>query len=162
MHKCIIFDLDGVIFDVSRRIKASLEEIGAKSLDDVRRNPRLRNRFWKAFLSPKYMYLDAPRLDVIEKMRELKRRGYEIVIVTGRVLETQGDETRRQLEKYSVPYDKIFFRRKRDRRKDYEYKASVISWLQITECEIVEIHEDSEEVAQKLREIVPRAKIFLY
>ena len=162
LMKCVIFDLDGVVFDVSRRINAALEEAGAKRVEDLKHNPRLKRRFWEAFLSPKYMHLDIPRFDVIDRMWELKRKGYKIIILTGRVLETQGDETIAQLKKYNVPYDEIYFRRKRDKRKDYEYKASVVMWLKHSGCEIVEIHEDSEEVANKLREIVPEAKIILY
>ena len=160
--KCVVFDLDGVVFDVSRRINAALEEVGVKSIEDLRYNPRLRRKFWKVFLSSKYMYLDTPRPDVISKMWNLKRKGYKIVILTGRVLETQGEETIAQLRKYNIPYDEIYFRRKRDKRKDYEYKASIIMWLKNSGCEIVEIHEDSEEVANRLKEIVPEAKIVLY
>ena len=162
MVKCAIFDVDGVIFDISDRIRAVLEELGVESLDKIKYNTKLRNKFWKIFLSPKYMYLDKPRFDVINYMHELKRKGYKIVIVTGRVLETQGEETRKQLEKYSVPYDEICFRRRKDKRKDYELKTSIIRWLIFKGYEIVEVHEDSEEVISKLKQIIPNAKYYLY
>ncbi len=162
MVECVIFDLDGVVFDVSKRINAALEEAGVESVDELRYNPKAKRRFWDAFLSAKYMHLDMPRYDVINKMWELKRKGYKIIILTGRVLETQGDETIMQLKKYNIPYDEIYFRRKRDKRKDYEYKASIVMWLKHSGCEIVEIHEDSEEVANRLKELVPEAKIILY
>ena len=61
------------------------------------------------------MYLDKPRFDVINYMRKLKDKEYKIIIVTGRVLEIQGEETKEQLKKYNVPYDEIFFRRKKDK-----------------------------------------------
>ena len=162
MVKCAIFDIDGVIFDVSNRIIAALEELGVDSIDKVKRNPKLRNKFWKIFLSPKYMYLDKPRLDVINYMRKLKDRGYKIIIVTGRVLETQGEKTEEQLKKYNVPYDEIYFRRKKNKRKDCELKASIIQWLIFKGYEIVEVHEDSEEVINKLKLIIPNAKYYLY
>ena len=65
MVKCAVFDIDGVIFDVSDRIRATLEELGVDSIDEVKRNPKLRTKFWKIFLSPKYMHLDKPRLDAV-------------------------------------------------------------------------------------------------
>jgi len=162
MVKCAVFDIDGVIFDVSDRIRATLEELGVDSIDEVKRNPKLRNKFWKIFLSPKYMYLDKPRLDAINYMHKLKNKGYKIIIVTGRVLETQGEETKKQLRKFNVPYDEIYFRRKRDKRKDYELKASIIQWLIFKGYEIVEVHVDSEEVINRLKLIIPGAKYYLY
>ncbi len=162
MPKCAIFDIDGVIFDVSDRIRATLEELGVDSIDRVKRNPKLKSKFWKIFLSPKYMYLDKPRFDVINYMHKLKEEGYKIIIVTGRVLESQGEETEKQLKKYNVPYDEIYFRRKRDKRKDYEFKTSIIQWLIFRGYKIIEVHEDSEEVINKLKLILPSAKFYLY
>lgn len=162
MVKCAIFDIDGVIFDVSDRIKAVLEELGVESLDKIKYNIKLRNKFWKIFLSPKYMYLDKPRFDVINHMHKLKREGYKIVIVTGRVLETQGEETKKQLEKYNVPYDEIYFRRRKDKRKDYELKESIIQRLILKGYEIAEVHEDSEDIIRKLKIVIPNARYHLY
>mgnify|MGYP000704592924 FL=1 len=162
MVKCAVFDIDGVIFDISARIRATLEELGVDSIDRVKRNPKLRIKFWKIFLSPKYMYLDKPRFDVINYMHKLKEEGYKIIIVTGRVLESQGEETEKQLKKYNVPYDEIYFRRKRDKRKDYEFKTSIIQWLIFRGYEIIEVHEDSEEVINKLKLIIPSAKFHLH
>ncbi|RLE90398.1 MAG: hypothetical protein DRN04_15185 [Thermoprotei archaeon] len=162
MVKCAVFDIDGVIFDVSDRIRATLDELGVDNIEKVKRNPKLRSKFWKIFLSPKYMYLDKPRFDVINYMRKLKDKEYKIIIVTGRVLEIQGEETEKQLREYNVPYDEIYFRRKRDKRKDYEFKTSIIQWLISRGYEIIEVHEDSEEVINKLKLILPSAKFYLY
>lgn len=162
MVKCVVFDLDGVIFDVSARLRAVLEELRVKSMDEVKRNPKLRNKFWKLFLSQKYMYLDAARINVIEYMRNLKKKGYKIVIITGRVLEKQGEETKRQLDENKVPYDEIYFRRKNDRRKDVEYKKAIIQWLIYNGCDIVEIHEDSREIINSLKELIPNARFYIY
>jgi len=162
MVKCAVFDIDGVIFDVSDRIRATLDELGVDNIEKVKRNPKLRSKFWKIFLSPKYMYLDKPRFDVINYMRKLKDKEYKIIIVTGRVLEIQGEETEKQLKKYNVPYDEIYFRRKREKRKDYEFKTSIIQWLIFRGYEIIEVHEDSEEVINKLKLILPSAKFYLY
>ena len=162
MVKCAVFDIDGVIFDVSDRIRATLDELGVDNIEKVKRNPKLRSKFWKIFLSPKYMYLDKPRFDVINYMRKLKDKEYKIIIVTGRVLEIQGEETEKQLREYNVPYDEIYFRRKRDKRKDYEFKTSIIQWLIFRGYKIIEVHEDSEEVINKLKLILPSAKFYLY
>ena len=90
--KAIVFDLDGVLVDCSERYRLCLQEANGK------RN----KRFWECFLSEKYMDLDQPNTETIETLREYYRRGYRIIILTGRVKEKQENKTKQQLKQYNI------------------------------------------------------------
>ena len=87
-----MFDLDGVLVDCSERYRLCLQEANGK------RN----KRFWECFLSEKYMDLDQPNTETIETLREYYRRGYRIIILTGRVKEKQENKTKQQLKQYNI------------------------------------------------------------
>ncbi|RLE54207.1 MAG: hypothetical protein DRJ40_11390 [Thermoprotei archaeon] len=160
MVKAIVVDLDGVLFDVSERIRRCLEEVGVDDLSKA--DSKQRRRFWNLFLSPKYMYLDRPNLDVVAHVKLMKRSGYRIIIVTGRVEETQKYATLNQLRRYEIPVDEIYFRKKGDYRKDYELKLEVIRHLLDVGYEIEEVWDDSERVIEALKNILPNTKLVLY
>ena len=155
-----IFDIDGVLIDPHKRLEKCLEEQGVSSIKDLDR--RSRQGFWKCFLSDKYMDLDEPIIENIKHLQKLKEKGVKIILLTGRREDTQKSATLTQLDKWKIPYDKIYFRRKNDLRKDFVYKASIIKLLLKRKYEILEIWDDSKEVATKLKEIVPNTKIILY
>jgi len=156
-----VFDVDGVIADVRRRLRKCLSEVNAISINSIPRNRR--ELFWNLFLSDKYMHLDEPNLEVINYIRKLKSEGYKIVIITGRRSDTQRRETLRQLREWGVPYDEIFFRRRDDRRPDSSLKAGIIKWLLSRGYRIVEVWDDSGSVIEKLKKILPpKTKIVHY
>ena len=158
--KTVIFDIDGVIADISNRLKNSLKELGVSEVSSI---PRFkRKKFWEIFLSSKYMHLDEPITENIQYIRTLKKQGYRIILLTGRREDTQKQPTLKQLETWNVPYDEIYFRKPGDKRKDVVYKASIVRKLLKRGYEIVEIWDDMEKIAHKLKEIVPNAKIVIY
>lgn len=155
-----VFDIDGVLIDPSKRLKKCLEEQGVKSFEGL--NRRNKQAFWRCFLSDKYMDLDEPIIENIKYVQRLKENGVKVILLTGRREDTQRTATLLQLNKWRIPYDKIYFRRKNDRRKDYVYKANILKLLLRRKYKIVEIWDDMEEVARKLKEIAPDIKIVLY
>jgi phosphoglycolate phosphatase-like HAD superfamily hydrolase len=151
-----IFDLDGVIADVSGRIEKALRELGKENLNELSREDR--RRFWEIFLNPELLELDKPRMDVIDYMRKIKDKGLRIIIVTGRTIK-QKNETLKQLSSWGVPYDEIYFRMAGDLRKDSIYKREVVKLLLRRGYSIVEVWEDSDEVIRELRKLIPDAKM---
>jgi phosphoglycolate phosphatase-like HAD superfamily hydrolase len=151
-----IFDLDGVIADVSGRIEKALRELGKENLNELSREDR--RRFWEIFLNPELLELDKPRMDIIDYMRKIKDKGLRIIIVTGRTIK-QKKETLKQLSSWGVPYDEIYFRMAGDLRKDSIYKREVVKLLLRRGYNIVEVWEDSDEVIRELRKLIPDAKI---
>ena len=158
--RAAIFDLDGVLFDVSERLRRCLEEVGAESIEEMDREQR--RRFWRLFLSEKYMYLDRPNRELAERVRELREGGVRIIIITGRREDTQKEFTLRQLEEAGVPFDEIYFRPPGCFSKDHEFKAEVVEKLRARGYEIIEVWDDSERVAARMRELLPRARVILY
>jgi phosphoglycolate phosphatase-like HAD superfamily hydrolase len=151
-----IFDLDGVIADVSGRIEKALRELGKENLKELSREDR--RRFWEIFLNPELLELDKPRMDIIDYMRKIKDKGLRIIIVTGRTIK-QKNETLKQLSSWGVPYDEIYFRMTGDLRKDSIYKREMVKLLLRRGYNIVEVWEDSDEVIRELRKLIPDAKI---
>jgi len=158
--KVAIFDLDGVLFDVSKRLEKCLEEVGARSIEEMTREQR--RQFWKVFLSTKYMYLDRPNKELIGYVRKLKRDGTKIIIITGRREDAQKDYTLKQLEEAGIEYDKIYFRPRNCFLKDADFKAGIVQELKKKGYEIVEFWDDSERVICKMVTVLPMAKIVHY
>ncbi len=158
-----VFDLDGVLFDVSERIRRCLEEIGCGDCSSPADLPREKKKaFWECFLSAKYMHLDRLNADVAERVKELKQRGMGIVIITGRREDTQKEYTLKQLRENGVPFDAIFFRKPGDYRRDHEYKAEVIKMLLREGHVVVEVWDDSERVVEAVKKLLPDARIVHY
>ena len=142
-----LFDIDGVLVDCTTRLQRSLEEVGATK-DDLDRNPEARRRFWRVFLSEKYMHLDRP-VEVATRLLKERKKRYSIVIVTGRP-EALLRPTIRQLEDFGVPFDAVVFRAQGYFGKDHEYKLRVVESLNL---DVVEVHDDSPEVCRRMLHI---------
>ena len=90
----VIFDLDGTLADIEDRRKLSTKE---GKMD------------WSIFFNPKNIFLDLPNNPVIQSAKALKNAGYEIVIFSGRGMETES-ATKAWLKEYEVPYDLLRMR----------------------------------------------------
>jgi len=82
--------------------------------------------------------------------------------VTGRREDTQREETLKQLRDVGVEFDEIYFRPPGYFKKDHEFKAEVIRQLLNKGYEIVEIWDDSEDVVNTLKQLLPTTKIIHY
>lgn len=160
MARCAVFDLDGVLFDVSKRLELCLAEAGAESVDSMPRGRK--SLFWDCFLSDRYMHLDVPNKELVEYVKSLKSQGYKIVIVTGRRADTQRHYTIKQLREAGIPYDEIFFRPAKSYKKDYELKAEIIKRLIQSGCEVAEVWDDNKDVVEAIKAILPHAKVVQY
>jgi len=112
----------------------------------------------ETFLSEKYARYDKPRIIGIELLKDRLNKG-KVVIVTGRP-ETLKQLTLEELLKWNIPIHKLtfIFRRKRDRRRDVDFKIEAIANL----GNVVEVHDDAEEFLKKVKEIFPKIKLYLH
>jgi len=154
MEKVVVFDLDGVLVDNSKRLKRSLEEVGASSLASLR--GKQREKFWSIFLSDKHIDLDEPIYENIEKARKYKEEGYKVVVVTGRP-STMRKRTLVQLRAFGVPFDEIMFRERGDYRKVWQYKVEALRGL----GNVVAFYDDEEEVLMRVKSSFPNVKCYL-
>jgi len=142
--KAVVFDIDGVLVDSSRRFNKALEEVGAKDPKEL--TGEKRKRFWEVFLSEKYLHLDNPNEEYVERLREYRAQGYKIIILTGRP-ERLRRATEEQLRRFGVEYDEIVFRPEGDYSKDHEFKARELAKL-MQRYTIEAVYDDSEAVVE--------------
>lgn len=152
-----VFDIDGVIADISERLKKALEPFGKKNVEELSREEK--KKFWEEFLNPQLIKLDKPKVETIEYIKRLSGKGVKIIIITGRNEEKQKVETIEQLKSWNIPYDEIYFRRKGDLRREEIYKKSVIKSLLKRGYRIIELWEDNQRVIDSIRGLIPEAKI---
>lgn len=164
---CIV-DLDGVVFDVSQRLAiAESEARGDKK------------RFWDIFLREDLIELDKPRKAGVEAVFRCIENGYEVLFLTGRPGSLL-DKTIEQLERLGItlgrgvylvmrssrgsknPFEPpITIPRMHDKTSSKIYKLKVLDEISKS-YEIVEIHEDDEEILKELWKRHPDARLYLH
>lgn len=107
----IVVDMDGTLADCSERRKFISE--GRKD--------------WENFES--HSFQDEPIYPIIRLTQILKQAGFEILIVSGRHVDKTGKDTIKWLDKYNVPYNRIFMRRADDNRADDIIKQEILDKL---------------------------------
>jgi len=116
MRKILILDLDGTLFDISIR---------SEKCQKISKN---RKEFWNCFQSNAFMDLDTPKVNIINYARSLIDENTIIIILSGRS-QKQLERTLEQLNNINLTPHEIYLRGERDFRKDYEFKADIISQL---------------------------------
>ena len=160
--KIYIFDLDGVLIDISERIKAVLDYLGLNPyISPSALRGEKKRRFWKYFLSDMFLDYDRPRRVGIELLLDRLKKGI-VVIVSGRPTSLK-EATLRELKEFNVPVDKIkfFFRGLGDYRREKELKLHFFKIIS-NMGEIVEVHDDSAEVLDAIWLINPKIKLYLH
>lgn len=161
--KAVVFDLDGVLVDSSRRYEKCMRETMRKYR--VRKPEELKHivgamrDFWKCFLSEKHMNLDRPKPEAAKLVRSYLSKGYKIIILTGRVKQTQERKTRKQLKEWGIHFHEIVFRNKGDYRKDYEVKLEALEKL-MEKYNVEIVYDDSEKFLQRIRSKFPNIKTY--
>ena len=145
--RAVVFDLDGVLIDSSKRYEVCKEE--AKGNEKA---------FWDCFLSEKYMNYDSLREDVIRILRGYLVKGYRVIILTGRVRQTQARKTRSQLKEWGISYHEIVFRRKGDYREDQDYKLEGLAKL-MNRYRVEALYDDSNKVLEAVKRKYPGIKV---
>lgn len=124
-------DLDGTLADITKRRKYSEKDDG--TLD------------YKKFFDPHIVEsMDEPRHDVIDMVKEEKKKGYDIIILSGRSDVTKW-ATFNWLDKYRIPYDRIIMRPHHDRRRDDVLKLEFLDTL-TDASKLVKIIDDRPQV----------------
>ncbi|QOJ78845.1 hypothetical protein IG193_08890 [Infirmifilum lucidum] len=154
-----VFDVDGVLVDASERLREALERVGARgasSPDEL--EPWARQRFWELFLSEELLALDRPREVGIRLLLDRLGRGV-VLVLTGRPYRLYR-VTLRELSGFGVPVEKVILsmRPRGDRRRDVEFKASVLARIP----DVAEVHDDEPGVLEAARRLHPGARLFLH
>ena len=131
----ISFDIDGVLVDASKRLNLCLNG------DDVD---------WSCFLDCRKLVLDLPKQRNIELVSTISRRGYDVVVITGRP-EHMRKCTELQLRSYGVVYKALYMRLEGDTRRDHLYKVDAIIALRRRGIEVLAHFDDNEDTVKALK-----------
>ena len=128
----VIIDIDNTLSIATDRFKMAEKENGKTDWDFVHASEN--------------MIKDKPNLPMIELAKSYKENGFEVIVLTGRPESTR-KVTKEWLEKYNIPYDKLYMRSWEDnflKAPDFKRK--------IYETEIKEnvfcAYDDEEEIIQ--------------
>jgi hypothetical protein len=91
----VIIDIDNTLSIANDRFKLAQKENGKTNWDIVH--------------TPEHMIKDKPNLPMIDLAKTYKENGFEVIILTGRPESTR-KVTKAWLEKYNIPYDKLYMR----------------------------------------------------
>lgn len=168
-RKICIFDLDGVVFDVSQRLAiAESEARGDKEL------------FWRIFLREDLIDLDKPRKTGIEAIRKCIDKGYHVLFLTGRP-DRLIDKTKEQIERIGITLGgniylvmrpssgsknifkppSIHIPRVPERMDSKTFKLKILNEISKV-YEIVEIHEDDLEILKEIWRRYHNVKLYLH
>jgi hypothetical protein len=111
----VIIDIDNTLSIANDRFKLAEKENGKTDWDFVH--------------APENLIKDKPNLPMIELAKNYKQIGFEVIILTGRPESTR-NITKEWLQKYNIPYNKLYMRSWEDnflkapdfKRKIYETK----------------------------------------
>jgi beta-phosphoglucomutase-like phosphatase (HAD superfamily) len=148
MTKLLILDLDGTIVDTTERWN---------ECQKLYQNNK--KEFWNCYQSERFMNLDIPRVSVINYVKTLVTNNTIVIIVSGRSIK-QYNKTLEQLQSVSIAPHEIYLRTEKDFRKDYEFKADILSQLlkKYNPEEIIMI-DDSDSVLNYISEKFPNIKV---
>lgn len=133
----VIFDLDGTIAIVDERRKISTNKKGKIN--------------WSIFFNPNNIDLDKPNEPVIKILKILKKEGYKIIIVSGR-LDTTKKATISWLSKHNIVYEKLIMRKDNNTEKFMLDENLKEKWLKTFEKKkILCVFDDRTKVVEMWR-----------
>ena len=141
----VLFDVEGVLIDVSERLRRCSEEVGIPATGKAPSDPSKRKMFWECFLSSKYLELDKPAECNIKRALELQRT-FRLFLVTGAPRRIARHHAR-ILARYGLSFD-LFYRKEGDRRPAHVFKAEVARKLIDEGYVIHSVYDDDERVCQ--------------
>ena len=134
--KTVIFDLDGTI--------ANTEDPNAHHKEN---NDGFRAHARGASTFP----------NIVEKVREAKEKGMDVVILTARSAHYRKD-TKEWLNEHNVPYDALYMRPVGDDRKDKKVKKSLLKEEILPNFEVKKAYDDKKKNVKMFREEGIKAK----
>ena len=144
------FDVDGVIVDISERLKMARELSRGN-----------RELFWRYFFSEELLVLDRPRDIGIKLVVDRSRKG-SVIIITGRPSRLRKYTLEEVLRYTGIEPKAIFMRGNCDYRPSPIVKVELIRRALSLGYDIVEYHDDSEEVLSHIRMEFPEIKLYLH
>jgi len=145
------FDVDGVIADVSQRLTTARELAKYYGHD-----------FWEVFFSDELLTLDKPRPAGVRLVKRAHAEGFRVIVITGRPSKLR-DFTLNQVINYTgIKPDAIYMRRNRDRRPPEVVKVELLGKALRDGFEVIEYHDDSEDVLREIRVKYPWITLFLH
>lgn len=113
--KYISFDIDGVLVDAQDRLRLCINHNG--------------NVDWDCFLDCNKLFMDKPKIRIIKLYNEIRSRGFNIIIVTGR-RESMRNCTLKQLNTFNIyGFNGLFMRPDDNTEPDPIYKSWMIKRL---------------------------------
>lgn len=91
----VIIDIDNTLSIATDRFKMAEKENGKTD--------------WEFVHAPENLIKDKPNLPMIELAKNYKQIGFEVIILTGRPESTR-NITKEWLQKYNIPYNKLYMR----------------------------------------------------
>jgi hypothetical protein len=91
----VIIDIDNTLSIATDRFNKAVKENGKTDWDIVH--------------APENMIKDKPNLPMIELAKNYKQIGFEVIVLTGRPESTR-KITKEWLQKYNIPYNKLYMR----------------------------------------------------
>jgi len=153
LKEICLFDIDGVLFDVSERYSRALSA-----------DPKRGDIFWNVFFSEDLLVLDKPLEKGVENLRKCLEKNYDVIIVSGRP-ERLREATLKQLMSIGLleerDFKKLILRRNNDMRKSYVFKIEIFREL-IKKYIIREVHDDDLEFLRRVSRIEPNLLLFYY
>jgi len=144
--KIAFIDFDGTIFDERESLeKASLKILGKKlSKEEIRKLPKdIKSKIYETNITEFYN-LYKPIKEGIDKVLELKKQGYKVIILTARPCKYR-EFIEKILKSNNISYDKLICREDLS-LKDEEWKAKIIKeFLEKFKVEDIIVLEDKEE-----------------
>lgn len=91
----VIIDIDNTLSIATDRFKMAEKENGKTDWDYVH--------------SPENLIKDKPNLPMVDLAKNYKENNFEVIVLTGRPESTR-NVTKEWLQKYNIPYDKLYMR----------------------------------------------------
>jgi len=153
MQKVAIFDIDGTVV-IPHRAKICKRLCG-----------RDLHSFLVCFCSDMFICFDEPDPETVEYMHKLKKEGYVIVLVSGR-LERYRKSFEEQLRSWNVPFDALYLNSHIRNCPNGELMLKRELFLMAAHDfgaeNVVEIHDDNPMIERAARKVFPNAKFVLH
>lgn len=129
----VIVDMDGTLADVGHRLH-HIKGSGSKN--------------WHAFFEG--MDADPPNPEIVNMVRE-HADSHEIIVITGRP-DSYRQRTIDWLNRYGVPFSRLYMRRERDRRPDTIVKKELFEALGPQKAQVALVIDDRPSVCDMWRD----------
>lgn len=147
--RLVIFEIDNVIFNTSKRMAKVLQDFNLGDNVNIRElNKETKEKIFQEYYSEKYIELDEPIHENIDKLIDLFNKNFQLVAITNRPPEMERC-TIEQLTEIGIPYEAIFFRNSHYR--GVNFKTLIIKLLVHSGYNIYDIF-DEERTVKKIKE----------